>query len=309
MVIKNKVKKVDIFAHVLPPVFYKRMLEIDPQIPERAPFIKHPLLTEPNLRNQYLPEDCFQVISAVNVNPEDYVEGEQAAKLCRAANDEISDIVNNNPRFLGGIAMLPMNNINETVEIIENIKTNPTLLGAQIFTRALGKSIADPQFEPVFAAAAKNHIPLLLHPIFDPRKPDNNIVFSWEYELSNAMLQIVQANIFTKYPNLKIIVHHAGAMVPFFAGRIKYILPEGQAAAFHQFYVDTAILGNPPALKLTVDYFGEDHVLFGTDAPLGIAPAGATKEIITAIDEAVVSPNAREKIFNQNFKRIFEHQK
>lgn len=233
----------------------------------------------------------------------------KAAELCRVANDEISDIVNNNPRFLGGIAMLPMNNINEAVEIIENIKANPTLLGAQIFTRALGKSIADQQFEPVFSAVAKNHIPLLLHPVFDPRKPDNNIVFSWEYELSNAMLQIVQADIFNKYPNLKIIVHHAGAMVPFFAGRIKYILPEEQAAAFHQFYVDTAILGNPPALKLTVDYFGEDHVLFGTDAPLGIAPAGATKEIIAAVDEAEVSPITREKIFNKNFKRIFENQK
>lgn len=302
-------EKVDIFAHILPPVFYKQMLKIDPQIPERAPFIKHPLLMEPNLRNQYLPADCFQVISAVNVNPEDYVDGKKAAELCRVANDEISDIVNNNPRFLGGIAMLPMNNINEAVEIIENIKANPTLLGAQIFTRALGKSIADQQFEPVFSAAAKNHIPLLLHPVFDPRKPDNNIVFSWEYELSNAMLQIVQADIFNKYPNLKIIVHHAGAMVPFFAGRIKYILPEEQAAAFHQFYVDTAILGNPPALKLTVDYFGEDHVLFGTDAPLGIAPAGATKEIIAAVDEAEVSPITREKIFNKNFKRIFENQK
>jgi len=303
------VEKVDIFAHILPPVFYKQMLKIDSQIPERAPFIKHPLLTEPNLRNQYLPADCFQVISAVNVNPEDYVDGKKAAELCRVANDEISDIVNNNPRFLGGIAMLPMNNINEAVEIIENIKANSTLLGAQIFTRALGKSIADQQFEPVFSAAAKDHIPLLLHPVFDPRKPDNNIVFSWEYELSNAMLQIVQAGIFNKYPNLKIIVHHAGAMVPFFAGRIKHILPEEQAVAFHQFYVDTAILGNPPALKLTVDYFGEDHVLFGTDAPLGIAPAGATKEIITAVDEAEVSPITREKIFSKNFKRIFKNQK
>ncbi|MCD7112301.1 amidohydrolase family protein [Limosilactobacillus agrestis] len=302
-------EKVDIFAHVLPPVFYKQMLEIDSQIPERAPFIKHPLLTEPNLRNQYLPTDCFQVISAVNVNPEDYVDSKKAAALCRAANDEISDIVNSNPKFLGGIAMLPMNNVDEAVGIIESIRNSSPLLGAQIFTRALGKSIADQQFEPVFAAAAKNHIPLLLHPVFDPRKPDNNIVFSWEYELSNAMLQIVQAGIFSKYPDLKIIVHHAGAMVPFFAGRIKHILPEEQVTAFHQFYVDTAILGNPPALRLTVDYFGEDHVLFGTDAPLGIAPAGATKEIIAAIDRAEVSSIIREKIFNQNFKRIFENQK
>lgn len=37
-------EKVDVFAHVLPPKFYQRMLAIDPQIPDRVPFIKHPTL-------------------------------------------------------------------------------------------------------------------------------------------------------------------------------------------------------------------------------------------------------------------------
>lgn len=281
------------------------MLEIDPQIPTRAPFIKHPLLTKPNQRNDYLPADGFQVVSAVNVNPEDYVDGDQAAELCRVANDEIAEIVSDNPKFIGGIAMLPMNNIGAAVDIIGGLKDSPNLIGAQIFTRALGKSIADPEYAPVLAAAAKNDVPLLLHPVFDPQKRENNIVFSWEYELSNAMLQLVQAGVFTKYPDLKIIVHHAGGMVPFFAGRIQYILPAEQVAAFHKFYVDTAILGNPPALKLTVDYFGADHVLFGTDAPLGIAPAGATREIIAALNEAGLGTATLEKVFYQNFARLF----
>lgn len=298
-------KSIDVFAHVLPPKFYQRMLAIDPQIPERAPFIKHPMLTKPELRNEYLPADSFQVISAVNVNPEDYVDGVQAGELCRAGNEEIADIVADNLKFVGGIAMLPMNNIDAAVDIINGIPNSDTLLGAQIFTRALRKSIASPEFAPVFDAAAQNNVPLLLHPVFDPQKRDNNIVFSWEYELSNAMLQLVQAGIFAKHPQLKIIVHHAGGMVPFFAGRIHYILPEDQAAAFHRFYVDTAILGNPAALKLTVDYFGADHVLFGTDAPLGIAPAGPTKKIIEALDNASLPDEVLTKVFHQNFERLF----
>lgn len=299
-------KTIDVFAHILPPKFYQKMLAIDPQIPERAPFIKHPMLTKPELRNAYLPDDSFQVISVVNVNPEDYVDSQQAAELCQAANDEIAEIVDHNPKFIGGIAMLPMNNVAAAVKIIEGVKDSASLIGAQIFTRALGKSIAAPEYDPVFAAAAENNVPLLLHPVFDPQKRDNNIVFSWEYELSNAMLQLVQAGVFTRYPDLKVVVHHAGGMVPFFAGRIKYILPAEQAAAFRRFYVDTAILGNPAALRLTVDYFGVDHVLFGTDAPLGIAPAGATKEIIAAINQAGFSDATREKIFNQNFASLFK---
>lgn len=298
-------KSIDVFAHVLPPKFYQQMLTIDPQIPERAPFIKHPLLSDPNRRNQYLPADSYQVVSAVNVNPEDYVDSKQAAKLCQAGNKEIDAIVNHNDRFVGGVAMLPMNNVPAAKQILNHVKQSQTMVGAQIFTRALGKSIADPIFRPVFATAAKDDVPLLLHPVFDARKPDNNIVFSWEYELSNAMLQIVQAGIFQQYPHLKIIVHHAGAMIPFFAGRIKYIMPAEQAADFHRFYVDTAILGNTPALRLAVDYFGSDHVLFGTDAPLGIKPAGATKEIIRAIQAAGLSTDQQEQIFYKNYQRLF----
>lgn len=301
-------KSIDVFAHVLPPQFFKQMLAIDSQIPERAPFIKHPMLTKPELRNQYLPTDSFQVISAVNVNPEDYVDATTAARLCRTANEEIEGMVDQNPRFIGGIAMLPMNNVAEAVKIIQAVGKSTKLVGAQIFTRALGKSIADQAYWPIFQAAAEANVPLLLHPIFDSRKPDNNIVFSWEYELSNAMMQIVQANLFRKYPELKIIVHHAGAMVPFFAGRIKYILPAAQAADFKKFYVDTAILGNPAALALTVDYFGAQHVLFGTDAPFGIAPAGATNEILKAIQDAHFSDQTMKQIFYQNYERLFQRE-
>lgn len=298
-------KSIDVFAHVLPPNFYKKMLAIDSDIPKRAPFIKHPMLTNPNLRNQYLPADSYQVISAVNVNPEDYVDCDKAAKLCCAANQEIEQIVNDNDRFIAGIAMLPMNNVKVAQQIIQEVSQSQTLVGAQIFTRALGKSIADESFLPIFQTAADNDVPLLLHPVFDSRKPDNNIVFSWEYELSNAMLQIVQAGIFQQYSSLKIVVHHAGAMIPFFAGRIKYILPTEQSADFHKFYVDTAILGNAPALKLAVDYFGDDHVLFGTDAPLGIKPAGASKVIIEAIQNAGLTKSQQERVLYKNYQHLF----
>lgn len=299
-------KSIDVFAHVLPPKFFQKMLAIALQIPDQAPFIKNRYLTEPNLRNEFLPDDSYQIISAVNVLPEDFVGPDQAAQLCREGNEEIVDIVKDNDRFLKGIAMLPMNNMDAAVEIIQGIPASDTLVGAQIFTRALGKSIADPEFQPVFKAAAENNVPLLLHPVFDARKPDNNIVFSWEYELSNAMLQLVQAKIFDLYPTLKIIVHHAGAMAPFFAGRIDRILPAEQAAAFRRFYVDTAILGNPPALRLAIDYYGSDHVLFGTDAPFGIAPAGATSEILKSLEDLHLPADQQEEIYFKNYQRLFE---
>lgn len=147
---------------------------------------------------------------------------------------------------------------------------------------------------------------VLLHPVFDERKPDNNIVFSWEYELSLEMMKLVQTNIFKDCPNIKIIVHHAGAMIPYFSGRIENILKKTKDD-FKKFYVDTALLGNPKALELTIDYFGIDHVLYGTDAPFGIMPNGAVKEIEEAINMLPINDEEKEKIYNKNINNLIKN--
>ncbi|MGT2785078.1 amidohydrolase family protein [Streptococcus merionis] len=299
--------KIDAFSHVLLPEFYKEMLKLDGHLVQKMPFIQNPVLTDMKIRRENMPANTKQIISYVNANPEDYVEDETAALLVTKANDELLVTVQENPDlFVGGVAMVAMNHVPEAVRVIEEfVPAHPEILGIQVFTRHLGKSLADETFKPVFEAAARAEVPLWLHPVFDERKPDNNIIFSWEYELTQAMLEIVQAGYFKEFPNLKILVHHAGAMVPYFAGRIERILPEDQANDFKKFYVDTALLGNTKALELCVDYYGSDHVLFGTDAPLGILPAGATEVITDAIEAMDLSEKDKTKIFSGNAKRLY----
>ena len=297
---------VDVFAHVLPQRFYARMLEIEPTISQTYAFFNNPVLTNMELRREHWDGVTKQVISFVNALPEDYVEPQEAGQLCWEGNEELVEMMRaDSDMFDAAVGMVPMNNIDEAVRIVkEQVDPNPDMVGVQIFTRALGKSIADESFRPLFAALAQADMPAWLHPVFDLRKPDNNLVFSWEYELSQAMLQMVQAGLFQEFPNLKVICHHAGGMAPFFAGRIDRILPSDQAKDFRKFYVDTAILGNPKALDLAVDFYGADHVLFGTDAPLGILPAGATKEILAAIDAMNLSQEDRQGVLCNNYYRM-----
>ena len=298
--------QIDVFAHVLPPRFYEAMKNVEPSIPERYAFFNNPVLTNMELRRSHWDGVTKQVISHVNALPEDYVGPDEAARLCRQGNDELIEMLQaNRDMFEAAVLMVPMNNIEEAVRIVrEQVASDPDVVGVQVFTRALGKSIADEDFRPLFAALNEVGAPAWLHPVFDLRKPDNNLVFSWEYELSQAMLQMVQAGLFQELPDLKVIVHHAGGMAPFFAGRIDRIMTSDQAADMRKFYVDTAILGNPRALDLAVDFYGIDHVLLGTDAPLGILPAGATKEICAAINDMRVSEADCSAIYSGNYLRL-----
>lgn len=298
--------KIDVFAHVLPARFYATMKVVEPAIPERYAFFNNPVLGDMDLRRSLWDGETKQVISHVNALPEDYVGPEEAATLCDEGNAELLEMLRaNRDMFEAGVLMVPMNNINAAVRIVrEQVATDPDVVGVQVFTRALGESIAAPQFRPLFAALAEVGAPAWLHPVFDLRKPDNNLVFSWEYELSQAMLQMVQADLFQEFPELKVIVHHAGGMAPFFAERINRIMTPAQAADMRTFYVDTAILGNPRALDLTADYFGVEHMVFGTDAPFGILPAGGTAEIRAAIDDMHVSDADKQAIYEDNYRRL-----
>ena len=301
-------EKIDVFAHVLPERFYARMLEIEPTIPQTYAFFNNQVLQSVHEQRTHWDGKTRQVVSLVNALPEDYVGPNEAAKLCREGNEELLQLVRDNrDLYEAAVLMVPMNNIDEAVAIVrEQVYADPDAVGVQVFTRALGKSIADDEFRPLFAALAEAGVPAWLHPVFDVRKPDNNIVFSWEYELTQAMLQLVQAGTFQELPTLKVICHHAGAMVPFFAGRVDRILPPEQAADMRRFYVDTAILGNTKALELAVDYYGVDHVLFGTDAPFGILPAGATKEISEAICAMDITEEDKQAIFANNYRTLLK---
>lgn len=207
--------------------------------------------------------------------------------------------------FPAAVAMLPMNNVPAALQIIEDqVVGSDALVGVQLFTRALGEPITAAAYQPIFAKIAEIGAPIWLHPGFDPHKTDNELTFSWEYELTQAMNDLVAAKYFRRYPNLKVIVHHAGAMIPYFSQRIKYIQSADNYADFQKFYVDTAILGNPRALELAVSFFGTDHVLFGTDSPFGIPPVGPTAVIEQAVKAMQISSAKKQQIFSGNWQTL-----
>ena len=71
-------------------------------------------------------------------------------------------------------------------------------------------------------------------------------------------------------------------MVPHFSGRlaspiegqedrdeVAARLPRAPIEYFRRFYTDSAMFGAPHAVRCATEFFGTDHVLFGTDTPLG----------------------------------------
>jgi predicted TIM-barrel fold metal-dependent hydrolase len=143
---------------------------------------------------------------------------------------------------------------------------------------------------------AERRLPIWMHPARpvtvadyagEPRsKYDLSWVFGWPCETSVAMGRLVFSGLFDRHPELVIITHHLGAMIPFCEGRIGGELDQLGARSddpddggalgrlerrpvdyFRMFYGDTALFGAWQAMESGLAFFGADHVLFGTDFP------------------------------------------
>ncbi|MEE6746600.1 amidohydrolase family protein, partial [Pediococcus acidilactici] len=194
---------VDVYAHVLTPNYLAEILKIAPNALKNNEWMQNPLLTDIKKRVKTMTEDQQEIISMVNLNPEDWVAPNLAASLCQSANAELIERVEAQPKhFVGAVAMLPMDNIPAALSIIDHqVANNKALVGVQLFTRAMKKPITDPKYEPIFEKMAGLGKPIWLHPVFDERKSDNNLTFSWEYEQTIAMNNIVNNGYFEKYAN------------------------------------------------------------------------------------------------------------
>jgi aminocarboxymuconate-semialdehyde decarboxylase len=239
-------------------------------------------------------------------------------------------------RFPGFIASLPMNNpeavVAETERAIKDLKA----VGVQVFTNVNGKPLDIPELKPLFEKMAEYDLPIWIHPARGANFPDYLSedkskyeiwwTLGWPYETSVAMARIVFARYFDEFPNLKIITHHMGAMIPYCEGRVgpgwdqlgsrtsdeDYTvllkqLKKRPLDYFKMFYADTALFGSVAGTKCGLEFFGADNVLFASDSPFDPEKGpGYIRETIKIIEELPISDEDRNKIFEGNARKLMK---
>jgi predicted TIM-barrel fold metal-dependent hydrolase len=300
--------KIDIFAHILTERFLARYREKAPAIESQIEVRTRCVVDlEARFRLMERHPDVLQVLTMANVPLEKFVDPKAAVELARIGNDELAELVGKYPdKFFAAAACLPMNDVDAALEELDRAIKQLGLRGIQLYSRIRGEPLDSPKFRPVFQKMAEYDLPIWIHPTTNESLDDDTGMFTWPFETSCAMLRLVEAGIFAEYPNLKVVIHHSGAMVPFFADRIRWFMTvhedrfgKGTYKYFKNFYVDTAVYGNTPALMCAYHYFGPDHLLFGTDFPF-VPPWGFVEETMASIEHMDIPTAEKEKILRKN---------
>lgn len=335
-------KKIDIYNHIFPEAYWKKMIEIAGEHKDLGKRVRSvPMLADLDARFKVMDlfgEDYVQVLSVPAPPPEVLAGPEGAADLMRCANDGMAELCQKYPdRFPAFTATLAMNNMEATVDEIHRAINDLGARGVEFYTNAKGKPLDLPEYEPVFQIMAEEYdLPIWVHPIRPATFPDYLTedkskyeiwwTFGWPYETSVFMARVVFAGYFDKYPNLKIITHHLGGMVPYFEGRVgpgwdqlgsrttdeDYTvvlkqLKKPHLEYFKQFYADTAVFGSVSATKCGLDFFGSEHVVFASDAPFD--PEGGPmyiRETIKILDGLDIPDEDRHRIYHGNAERLLK---
>ncbi len=246
-----------------------------------------------------------------------------AAEFARLANDEMAALVQRHPdRFVGFAAALPLNDTEAALAEINRAVNELHALGAQVYTNMQGTPLDDPRFEPIFDTLEGLGRTVWLHPTRNATWPDYPTEtesdyglwwsIGWPYETAAALSRLVYSGVMERHPNLKLIAHHGAGMVPHFSARlamgpgfrqVKDLLPRPPLDYFRRFYADTALFGAPHAVRCVLDFFGPDHVVFGTDMPLG--PPGAIEATIADIEAVGLSDKDRSTVYAGTAERLF----
>jgi len=272
------------------------------------------------------------VLTIAGPNVESITEPKDTVELARMANDDMAELVDKYPeRFAAAVACLPMNDIDAALKEAERAIEELRFRGVEIFTDIEGRPVDTPELLPLYEMMEGYDLPVILH----PRKTDSSADyageqtskylvytnFGWPYASSVAMARLA-FGVFPSHPKLKVLTHHGGGMIPYFHKRVEFSwdlhemrmgwdldgvrLTAGPLDYYRRFYCDTVLQGNTPALMCAFEFFGEDHMLFGTDAPYDNRMGERVyRETIAAVEAMQISDDARRKIFSENAKRIF----
>ncbi len=288
---------VDVQSHFLPDFYRDALVEAGQSKPDGVS--KIPEWSEHSVL-QYMDrmeiDYSFLSISSPGVS---FFNEDYSAKLARRVNEAGAQFKADNPDKLGYFASLPLPHIERSIVELEYALDRLSADGVVMYTNHDGVYLGDPMLTPVYEALNDRNAVVFIHPTspnvgqctrMDASYPRPILEFMFETARSVADMLITGVPI--RYPNLRIIVPHAGAALPLLSARIDMALPLLTEAASEaklnirgmlaDLYFDLAGACVPDMLDPLMNVADPKKLLYGSDYPF--TPIDLCKELKASLD-------------------------
>ncbi len=213
--------------------------------------------------------------------------------MARYINDFIGKMVQASPKHFYGLGMVPLQDPELAAKELQHVKS-AGLLGIELGSNILGKSLGEPQFLPFFQEAERLDLAIFvhaLHPTFTDRfLPTEQYINAIGFPTDTGLTisSMIAGQVMEKCPRLRLAFSHGGGTFPFFLPRlenawsgkwngeapsdtapktpIRELLPKSPAEYARALYYDTLVF-DQRAIRYLIDVVGVSQLTVGTDFP------------------------------------------
>lgn len=247
----------------------------------------------------------------------------QAIALSRDANDRASEAVERYPTRLRAMTTLPMSDPDAAVAELDRTASAPGHVGIMSCGRSGERSLDDPVYDELLAAAADLGRPVFLHPQIPPNPvreasyrgfdPSVDLALAtfgwgWHIEAGLAALRLILRGTFDRHPKLQIVLGHWGEMLLFALDRIDSLshvatdLDRRVAEYFRtNIHIATSGMLTPRLLRHALDFTSVDRILLSGDYPFHRLDAEAVTEFLQTLPD----PADQHKISYANAESLY----
>lgn len=245
-----------------------------------------------------------------------------ASEWARRCNDLIYRVTQLFPEtFIGGcmLPQSPKSDLTESVRelrrcveelnfVVCNLNPDP---GGGHFTQP---PLTGEYWFPIYEAMCELEVPAMIH-VSGSCNPAMHATGGYYLAADTvAFMQLLQGDLFSRFPDLKLIIPHGGGAVPYHWGRYRGLAdmlkqPDLQTHLMNNVFFDTCVY-HQPGIDLLADVIDNKNILFGSEmvgAVRGIDPETGhyfddTKRYIDALD---ISEHEKHMIFEGNARRVY----
>ena len=204
-----------------------------------------------------------------------------ALEYARWLNDRLGDAAAKFPRRFVALASVPMQDPARAAAELERVVNRLGFHGAAIASNINGRHLDDPALEPFWQTAQALDAVIFIHPnqvLGAERMKDYNLanLIGNPTDTSVAVAKLIFGGVLERYPQLKLLLAHAGGFLPYTWGRLDrgYTIQTSAQRKISKppsdyvklLYFDT-ITHSRMALEYLIGNFGAERVLLGSDYP------------------------------------------
>jgi aminocarboxymuconate-semialdehyde decarboxylase len=288
---------IDIHAHLLDP----HALEMAGPHGAASGFGARPSLPPPGSRFAHINElmldparqvaamdergvDVHLVSAILAVTPTGWADPQTAVDLNRRYNDRIAEAARDHPGRLIGSCTLPLQDLDLALGELERAHGELGLGVVQLPANIDGVYLGEPPLRPLWAEIARRDLVVFIHPdgVRDPWFQKYSLWNSVGQPIEEArvLASLIYEGVLEDLPGLRIVVSHGGGYLPHYYGRLDrnvHNLPDSAvhisqppSAYLRRLYYDTCVY-EPSTLAALVAQVGADHLVMGSDWPVGEA--------------------------------------